>query len=70
VPSTKWTLQSNCPAASAWAWTAAKRRSHCPASRQRRKRLYSVAQEPYRSGTSRQGAPVRSFHRMPLRIRR
>src|SRR5262245_31394805 len=68
VPSTKWTVQSTCPAASAWVWTAANSRSQSPAKRQRRKRLYSVAQAPYRSGTSRQGAPVRSFQRMPLRI--
>ena len=39
VPSTKWTVQSNCPAASAPAWTAANSRSQKPASRQRRKRL-------------------------------
>jgi hypothetical protein len=67
VPSTQWTVQSTCPAASARAWTAANSRSHTPASRQRPKRLYSVGQGPYRSGTSRQGAPVRSFQRMPLR---
>jgi hypothetical protein len=68
VASTKWTVQSNRPAASAWAWTAANRRSHTPAKRQRRKRLYSVAHGPYRSGTSRQGTPVASFQRIPLRI--
>src|SRR5581483_11709409 len=68
VPSTKWTVQSRCPAASARAWTAASTRSHTPASRQRRKRLYSVDQGPYRSGTSRQGTPVASFQTMPLRI--
>ena len=68
VPSTKWTVQSNWPAASAWAWTAASTRSHTPARRQRRKRLYSVDQGPYRSGTSRQGTPVASFHTIPLRI--
>ena len=66
VPSTKWTVQSNCPAASARAWTAANTRSHTPASRQRRKRLYSVGHGPYRAGTSRQGTPVASFQRIPL----
>src|SRR5215211_4286257 len=67
VPSTKWTVQSTCPAASAWAWTAANTRSHTPARRQRRKRLYSVGQGPYRSGTSRHGTPVASFQTIPLR---
>jgi hypothetical protein len=68
VPSTKWTVQSNCPAASARAWTAANTRSQTPASRQRRKRLYSVGHGPYRAGTSRQGTPVASFQRIPLRM--
>src|SRR5215210_1733815 len=68
VPSTKWTVQSSCPAASARAWTAANTRSQTPASRQRRKRLYSVGHGPYRADTSRQGTPVASFQRMPLRI--
>src|SRR5439155_17395388 len=66
-PSTKWMPQSTSPAASAWRWTASNSRSQIPASRQRRKRLYSVCHGPYRSGTSRQGAPVRIFHRIPLR---
>jgi len=70
VPSTKCTFQSSWPAASACCWTAANSRSHTPAKRQRRKRLWTVDQEPYRSGTSRQGAPVRSFHRIAFRIRR
>src|SRR5215212_867538 len=70
VPSTKWTLQSTSPAVSACCWMAAKSRSQIPASRHRQKRLYTVDHGPYRSGRSRQGAPVRSRHRMPLMIRR
>jgi hypothetical protein len=70
LPSTKWTLQSTSPAASASCWTAAKTRSQTPASRHRQNRLYTVDHGPYRSGRSRQGAPVRSLHRMPLMIRR
>src|SRR5215217_1042085 len=70
VPSTKCSSQSSAPAASACRWTAANSRSHTPAWVQRRKRVYTVCHGPYRSGTSRQGAPVASFHRIPLRIRR
>jgi hypothetical protein len=40
--------------------------SQTPASLQRRKRWYTVIHLPYFSGTSRQGAPVRRCHRMPL----
>src|SRR5918912_266652 len=70
VPSTKCNSQSNLPAASACCWTAAKSWAHTPAWVQRRKRVYTVCQGPYRSGRSRHGTPVASFHRMPLRIRR
>src|SRR5213079_3797739 len=35
-----------------------------------RKRVYTLCHGPYRSGRSRQGAPVRSFHRMALTIGR
>jgi hypothetical protein len=70
VPSTKWTLQSTSPALSACCWMAAKIRSQIPASRHRQKRLYTVDHGPYRSGRSRQGAPVRSRHKIPLMIRR
>src|SRR5215212_7785838 len=70
VPSTKWTLQSTSPAASASCWIAAKSRSQTPASRQRQNRLYTVDHGPYRSGRSRHGAPVRARHRIPSMIRR
>jgi hypothetical protein len=70
LPSTKWTLQSTSPFASASWWTAAKTRSQIPASRHRQNRLYTVDHGPYRSGRSRQGAPVRSRHKIPLMIRR
>lgn len=70
LPSTNWTPQSTCPAASSACWIAANTRSQIPASRQRQNRLYTVDHGPYRSGRSRQGAPVRSRQRMPLMIRR
>src|SRR3954454_179232 len=70
VPSTKWTVQSTWPAASAWRWTAAKIPSQTPPRVQRRKRVYTVCHGPYRSGRSRHGAPVASFQRMPSMIRR
>src|SRR3954470_2001212 len=70
VPSTKCRSQSSAPAASAWRWTAARSWSQTPARVQRRKRVYTVCQGPYRSGRSRQGTPVASFQRMPLSIRR
>ena len=68
-PSTKWTLQSTSPAASAWCWTAAKTRSQMPACCHRQNRLYTVDHGPYRSGRSRHGAPVRARHKIPLMIR-
>src|SRR4051794_7544985 len=70
VPSTKWTVQSTWPAASAWRWTAAKIPSQTPPRVQRRKRVYTVCHGPYRSGRARHGAPVASFQRMPSMIRR
>ena len=66
--STNWTSQSTAPAASSSCWTAANTRSQLPASRHRQKRLYTVDHGPYRSGRSRQGAPVRSRHKIPLMI--
>lgn len=44
----------------------ARRGSQMPASRQRRKRLETVCQGPYRLGTSRQGTPERRIQTMPL----
>jgi hypothetical protein len=52
---------------SAIAWASVEATaSQTPASLQRRKRWYTVIHLPYFSGTSRQGAPVRRCHRMPL----
>lgn len=51
--------------ASAWACTAAKNRCQVPSRCHRRNRSYDLAQGPYRSGTSRQGTPVRVRNRMP-----
>ena len=70
LPSTKWTLQSTSPASSACCWTVAKIRSQIPAARHRQNRLYTVDHGPYRLGRSRQGAPVRSRHKIPSMIRR
>src|SRR6516164_440167 len=44
--------------------------SHTPSLLQRVKRTKTEFQLPYRSGISRQGAPVRSTQRMPLTVRR
>jgi hypothetical protein len=41
-----------------------------PLLRQLRKWSYTVCQGPYRSGRSRQGAPVPRTQKMPLSIRR
>jgi hypothetical protein len=57
-PSTKWSVQSSAPRASASAWSAWRMRDQTPVSCQRRKRLYTVCQLPYDSGRSRHGAPV------------
>lgn len=66
VPSRKCSVQSSAPATSASAWSAANTRVQTPACCQRRQRLYTVCQEPYRSGRSRQGAPVARRHKMPF----
>jgi hypothetical protein len=56
---------------SAIAWTkVVATASQIPARLQRRKRWYTVIHLPYFSGTSRQGAPVRMRHKMPLTIDR
>ncbi len=61
------TSQSISPAASALAWAAWSIRSNVPSAAQRRKRVWRLVHGPYRSGTSRQGTPVRNFHTIPLR---
>jgi hypothetical protein len=40
-------------------------RAQVPSSSQRLNRSWQVCQGPYRSGTSRHGAPVRSRHKIP-----
>src|SRR2546421_8835946 len=62
--------QPTSPPAPASVGTAASPRSPPPATRQRRKRVYTLSHGPYRSGKSRHGAPVRSFHKMPFTISR
>lgn len=57
-------------AASAFAFAAWSIRSKAPSLAQRRKRVWSVAHTPYRSGTSRQATPVRNFRTIPLRTTR
>ena len=66
VPSTQCTRQSRCPAAAASRWMAATSRSQTPAGVQRRTRVSTLGHGPDRSGRSRHGAPVASFHRMPF----
>src|SRR5215210_6798000 len=68
VLSRKCWRQSTSPRASASACNAAKTRSQRSACCQRRKREYTVCHGPYRSGRSRQGTPVASRQRMPLRM--
>jgi hypothetical protein len=46
---------------------AASIRAQVPSVCQRANRLYTVSQGPYRSGRSRQGTPVRTRNKMPLR---
>lgn len=70
VPSRKWRSQSRSPAASASACSAASARSQTPARCHRRQRLYTVCHGPYRSGRSRQGAPVASRQRIALTMAR
>ncbi len=53
------------PSASAWACSCSKMRRQVPSRCQRRNRPYTVSHGPYRSGTSRQGAPARVRQRMP-----
>jgi hypothetical protein len=61
--------QSVPPAASARACASLSIRSNVPSLVHRRKRVCRVAQDPYRSGTSRQDVPVRNFQTIPLRTR-
>jgi hypothetical protein len=70
LPSTKCSVQSSWPRASAAACTAPNTCCQIPAACQRRKRLYTVCHFPYRSGRSRHGTPVRSRHSSPLTRRR
>lgn len=63
------TSQSTSPAASARAWDSWDIRWKVPSLAHRLKRVCSVAQDPYRSGTSRQAVPVRDFHTIPFRTR-
>jgi hypothetical protein len=53
------------PAASAWACNAARISTHTPARCQRRNSPYTVCQQPYPGGTSRQGDPTRIRQRIP-----
>lgn len=61
------TSRSMSPAASALAWAARSIRSKVPSLAHRRNRVCNVAQQPCRSGTSRQAVPVRNFRTIPLR---
>lgn len=65
-PPTQCTYQAICLAAPACRCTSAGRWPHTPACAQRRKRVYNLRRRPWRSSTSRQGAPVASCLRMTL----
>ncbi len=67
-PSTHQRSQSIFPSASSRIWSCSRIRSNRPSRCQRPKRSYTVCQGPYRSGRSRQGAPVRSTQTIPFRI--
>ena len=60
------TSQITSPTASDFVWASASSRSQVPSRRHRTNRSYAVRHGPYRSGRSRHGAPVRSFHTMAL----
>ena len=57
---------STSPTESSFVTTSAMIRSQVPSRVHNRSRSCAVFHGPYRSGISRQGAPVRSCHRMPL----
>ncbi|MBG6088870.1 hypothetical protein IW256_002983 [Actinomadura viridis] len=60
------TVQSMRPSESSWTCTWVKIASKVPSAAHRRYRSYTVFQLPYRSGRSRHGAPVASFHKIPF----
>lgn len=60
---------STSPAASSLTTASSRILTQVPSMVQIRSRSWPVFHGPYRSGTSRQGAPVRSFHRIPLTTR-
>ncbi len=61
------TSHSISPAASACACAAWSMRSKVPSAAHLRKRVWRLAHDPYRSGTSRHATPVRNFQTIPLR---
>jgi hypothetical protein len=69
-PAASWCARTTVPSTSeptsSSMHNSLKTRSHTPRRAQRAKRLYVVCQGPYRSGMSRQGAPVLSRHRTAL----
>ncbi len=58
IHSTGWPSSRTCAAARIF--------SQVPSAVHRRSRSWQVFHGPYRSGRSRHGAPVRSFHKIPL----
>ena len=65
-PSMQNNSQSIGPRASMRACNRSSTRSQTPSRHQWLKRVYTVSQGPYRSGRSRQGAPVRRIHTIPF----
>src|SRR4029077_20855310 len=66
VPSTKHSLKSNPPASLRCCASAKRIFSKTTDRTQFWKRRWAVWYEPYRSGKSFQGAPVRKIHKTPL----
>ncbi|SCF07219.1 hypothetical protein GA0070216_104348 [Micromonospora matsumotoense] len=61
-----WAFQSIPSSSSAKAMTWAFNRAHVPSAAHRENRPWAVFQDPYRSGRSRHGDPVRFTQQIPL----
>lgn len=69
-PSTHHNSQSMYPLLSSFTCSASRISAKTPLLRHLLKWSYTVCQRPYRSGRSRQGAPVPRIQKMPLRFKR
>jgi hypothetical protein len=59
-------IHSTWPTESSFTMTSSRIRCHVPSAVHSRSRSWAVFHGPYRSGRSRHGAPVRSFHKIAL----